>query len=150
MDAGNTPNRPEHKTPTAGRSATTTSAISPYPQVDTASERSSTRNQSLEVLTPLDNPEGFAENPRGKGVYENASPGPPLGQGHLKEKPPRPKEFEKTYSQGLPTFSGTLSVSSAQPKWIPSWTSDSLRQSLIIRITSSRESSLRYWSLTYS
>ncbi|CAN8075916.1 unnamed protein product [Agarophyton chilense] len=63
MDAGNTPNRPDHRTPTAGRSATTTPAMSPDPQVDTSSDRRSTRSLLQEVLTLLDNPERIRREP---------------------------------------------------------------------------------------
>ncbi|CAN8075422.1 unnamed protein product [Agarophyton chilense] len=55
-----------------------------------------------------------------------------------------PIPLEKTCPQGLPTLSGPVSVSSAQPTWNPLLTFDSLRRSLTIWTTPSRESSLRF------
>ncbi|CAN8075862.1 unnamed protein product [Agarophyton chilense] len=63
IDAGNTPNRPNHRSPTAGLSATTTPAMSPDSQVDTASDRRSRRSQPQEVLTLLDNTERIRREP---------------------------------------------------------------------------------------
>ncbi|CAN8063380.1 unnamed protein product [Agarophyton chilense] len=63
MDVGNTANRPNHRTTSAGTAATATPTMSPEPKVDNVSKLRSTRSQRQGVLTPMHDPERIRLEP---------------------------------------------------------------------------------------